>query len=269
MPTKARLRALLRRRTFGTRRKYRRSTRTFRRSRRSRFRTRGRLPKTSKRTFMSPKQVFPDRGNFKLGYSDVQGLQSSGTTSGFYSFSGNDPYSPDPAGASVGQPYMWDQLTPIYNIYRCYGSKISVTFYPYSATAGDEGADTVQGCVVVPVRTTVTNFTPSLYNPIDLDQLPYSRSKTLDITGTGNRSQTIKHFMSNAKLYGMTKLEANTDSEFEGILADNPSGSSPTKDWYWHVYAFPLDSTAVGRCFIRVRITYYISAYSRLLHLSS
>lgn len=240
-----------------------RSVRTTRRTRRKGLIPRGRGSKTTSRTFGGAGSIFSDKITTKLVYQDTQGLQTNGTgVPALYQYSGNSLYDPDQTGTGH-QPYWYTQIRNVYDKYKVWGSKISVTTYPYLDNPGTQPLGGVHGNIVVTIIPSdqLTSFVPGEVLDSDLQSIPYSRYKVIGMFTGNSKANTITHYMSTSKIYGYTKKQLGADiSLFESLF-----NASPTNEWYWHIYMNSLDGVSVVNALMKVRLTYYATFNNRVV----
>lgn len=193
----------------------------------------------------------PDAYMCKLRYSTV--VKMSGAFLSEVLYRGNGPYDPKHA-AGGGQPYGWDQISPLYTNYVCRGSKVFIRLNALATTAG---AGSCMATLNPQVETT---------GATDLNLLletGKTRSRLLNIS-TGRGAQgTISMYRSTRNVYGITKKQ-NADDDFSALV-----GTYPVNQWYWRFGVASLDGTTNVNVDAVVEITYYVKFYGRKLQNAS
>lgn len=173
-------------------------------------------------------------------------------------FRGNSLYDPD---FSLGghQPTGFDQYTAFYTNYLVFGAKISVTLL-------NSDDDTIN-VYVIPYK---GSLAPAWMGDANYDpkEQPYARggmfsARSINMNKT---AKTIKHYMSTKKMYTVKgELE---ESEFGALTGNTGTGSNPTNEWAWMIYAtcFGFNDGGVAipiHILGDVNITYYCKFYGR------
>lgn len=152
-----------------------------------------------------------DRYFARLNYSSLHALTytGAGATSPFQMYL-NGMFDPQ---VSIGghQPMGFDQLMVLYNKYRVYGCKWSVTFVSQDTTQHAE--------VLVRVRPNTT--TQTIYQ--DLCESAYTQKRVLGTEGSGQAVQVIKGYTSIAKIRGVAKQTVRAEDTYSGSATANPS----------------------------------------------
>lgn len=165
-----------------------------------------------------------------------------------YQFRGNSPYDPDYTGTG-GQPTGFDTYAALYNMYRCYGSKISVTFMGIASLGA--AANVNVALEARPTNTLPADMTDAIGNP-------YVKYRTVNYNT--NSPTTLKMFMSTAKIDGLPKVAVKTADDYTAAVNTNP-----TAQWYWNVLMQPIVAATSTNVYAIVRITYYCEFYGRQL----
>lgn len=79
-----------------------------------------------------------------------------------------------------------------------------------------------------------------------------------NMMGIANRyGSQLRHSATVYNVCGLNKAESMEEDYGASISA------SPTRQWYWTVFAQSSDSSSVVNCFVRVRVVYYLQFYDR------
>lgn len=232
---------------YGSKRRYRNRPRRYASKVRSVGKKRS-YPMVKARRYTVPKTIalrgkwenpLRQRGLFKLRYADTDFDMSTTAGASYrttYAFAGNGLYDPDTTGVGV-QPYGYDQITTLFNIYRVYASQIKVRFFCEEATPK----------LVVTVFPAIS--TPTYLDPSDLRVMPLARQHVISNQEGINRGNFLKQYCSTYTLL----RESSKDRDAQGATSSNP-----TAIWYWCVVADTSDTTGEITCSMDVQITYYV-----------
>jgi hypothetical protein len=161
-------------------------------------------------------------------------------------FSMNSLFDPDFTGTGA-QPEFFDQLSTLYNRYRCYGSAIKVSLIPFSA--GTQ-INTPVGVILVP---TAQSLASSSYE--DAAGLPRAQNKI----STGNmdyKNQTLVASHSVSEILGVKDVEGS--DRLQALVT-----ASPSEQCLWGIVARTIDGITVSDLAISVRITYDVEFFDR------
>lgn len=205
-------------------------------------------------TFVGPRGPVKDKTVLKLRYSDTYSVLSGVGNLSLYTYRGNSCFDPDFTGIG-SQPYGWDQWTPLYQRYRVIGSQMRVKAMSYASDS--TAATATEGCAQVYL---VPNLSSSGLAPLfagnlfDIANMPYAKQLLV----VPNKQCVTKAYMPTGKLWGYTKNQIKSMSEFESSTASNPS-----REWFWQLYVGGIDLQAVN-VYVNVEITYYVEMYQRV-----
>lgn len=236
----------MRRRSYKTRRPFRRLRRIFRRRRYGRRRN----TRASRIRTRSVGFLLPDRLKVKLRWQATETLTFDDQGLVVTNYLGNGPYDPDGDGSFTHQPTGWDQYCALYKEYYCSGSSMKVTAINNSGDAVDGGNIFGVYPAIDPINTTdMLTIAPVGY--------PYCTEKFLNILNGPGGLVTIKKYMPCKKIYGK---RTSTDPTFFGTAGSQALGTNPTALWWWNFYASARQgSEAEGKSItLRITITYYI-----------
>lgn len=209
--------------------------------------TRARIPKPNTTVFRSP-NVIPDVLVGKFPYSQTKSMLTS--TSPVSVTFRNSMFDPDYTGAGH-QPFMRDQIAPLYTKYLCYGFRYEITFTNTSPT--------------VPVIYVVAPFNHS-GSPSTIDlarEKPYSRSGILTTTSSKG-TVTLRGFFSAPRALGVSKKVFGSEKNYWANV-----GSNPTQEAYLTLSAIAVDSTSSVTVYATVRLQLYTKFFDREIVSSS
>jgi len=158
-------------------------------------------------------------------------------------FRGNDLFDPNYTGTGH-QPYLSDQLGPLYQNFTVYASKIKIS-------AGTDGV--VDGRVLVrPTNSsaTIANF-----------DLSVERPDTKSCSFTPERRCNINHYSTSKKILGVSDID---DLEYAGRNNTTGPATSPNQIWYWAVSTIGADGSSIVAV-LNISITYYVKYWKRTL----
>lgn len=211
-----------------------------RRSYRKYSRRRASARTTSVRSRTSP---IPDRFFTKLKYCHIGTLTTAGTPVA-HIFKMNSLYDPDHTQIVNHQPFGRDQLATLYNHYRVYGCKYSITITNLSSAYAMDVA-------------VVLKDTNALSTDMQtIAEKPYVQFRTLGMSGSSSGTTVIKGYCNNPKIMGVSKERFRVDDVYTAT-----SGNNPTKIPYLHVYAH---GQAGLQCKITVHLQYLSCFYERV-----
>jgi len=219
--------------------KYGRKKRTYKRRPMRKF-GRRRGPRTN--AVVSRSSPLPDRFFTKLRYSDAYTI----TYAGFqvpvqYLFRVNSIYDPNETG-SGHQPLGHDEFLQLYNRYRVYGCKYTITFSNTSTTDYSEAS-----VLLRPNNTALTNQQTIRENNYCMHKI------TLAPEGSGRSTATVRGYASVAKLRGVSKRAVATENDYGALMGTNPV-LIPTLQIY-HINATSLGSGSP--LYFRIDLEYF------------
>lgn len=220
--------------------------------RRARGRTRRRAfrrkrDRASKLVIRSPFGI-SDTAFVRLSYQDVGQIALSGGTNNAVDYYGNSCAQPVVANSAKLVSYF-NEWSNFYKQAIVYSSKIEVTVVDLSGS-------TASGwfIAVVPINSTFT--------PLSIaSAMVQPRSKYMFVQEGSGRPSKIKHYMSTAQVWGVSKRRVTDDPEFSHLMATT---SIPTSAWFWNVFISPGVATGFSAFgILSVRLTYYIKLWDR------
>lgn len=175
------------------------------------------------------------------------------TTSGAtqnYQFSCNGLYDPNITG-SGHQPYLFDQMSLIYNSYTCIGAKATFTISPSTGSPSNASV-----ALWINDDTTVN---PTLYGLME-----QSSSKYRIMPANRHEVQKLSTKWSAKKTHGAGVMANN---EIKGV-SGSTSGSNPTEQSYFVLSVFPQDLSSTITFNVQVMIE-YIAVWTELRDIGS
>jgi hypothetical protein len=202
------------------------------------------------RALLSPQRgptPFPDRMRAVLTYSQQYTLMLSNSASvARQQFSMNSLFDPDFTGTGA-QPEFFDQLSALYNRYRCYGSAIKVTLIPFNA------GSQINVPVAVVLVPTALSLASSSYE--DAAGLPRAQNRI----STGNmdyKNQTLVASHSISEILGVKDVEGA--DRLQALIT-----ASPAEQALWAIVARTVDGVTATSLAVSVRITYDVEFFDR------
>jgi hypothetical protein len=199
---------------------------------------------------------FPDRARVKLVYPDNIALSSS-TTPGAYVYRGNGPFDPDQTGTGMQPPY-YDDWTFVYNRYRVWGAKLTLSLQSPSATT--------QGRFVLGARRSSTTPTssPTL---LGFAAMEYTKSGLVGPNGLSGLDTNPR-----AGLGTSVQLSVSTP-QFKGVTVQGFIGredlasvynTTPADPWYFVISCINLDSSSTTVYRGTICIEYDVEFFDRV-----
>lgn len=174
----------------------------------------------------------------KLRYSAIVTHSNGVADAGLYQFRLNSVFDPDYTSAGSQPPYF-DRMALIYGAYRVLACKYQVRSTYNSGTN--------QVVVVWPqsVATSVTSLQSALCQTTARCNVatPY----------TDPNANKIKGYLPMAKVFGVERLEIETDSDYGALTSTNPN-----KVAYLNLYSGNQTGTSTSDCQSLVELTYYV-----------
>lgn len=233
----------------GYKRSYRKMSRTSR-SKGRRAGTRKRVRYNRRTSRKNRPQITIQRGQLsadqtlvKLGYSTVVAV-TTGVTLGSYAFRGASLFDPDFTGAGH-QPRGFDQYAALYGRYTVYASSIHVTF-------STPGSDPIN-VVVLPRN----NFAVSPNTYAANAEVKYAKTRMLTNFGAG--AARITHYMSSARMDGVSPATISANQTYSADV-----GQNPVKQWFWIIGAQAPDGSTAVLVHLTVKVTYYCRFFDRI-----
>lgn len=181
----------------------------------------------------------------------------------FFKFRGNGAADPTD-GASSLQPYYWDQVSPQYLRYICYGSKIRLTISPR-----DEISDEPLDFVLIPAIFSASIDTFTSVDVRAIREHPGRIIRSLQFPTAGGRSVVITKYHSTRY---MMSAPPQAVSEPNGVYSAATPTAVPASQWKWNLFALNATDNLTGltqSVIVRVEITYYVKFVQRILFGSS
>lgn len=194
----------------------------------------------------SPNAIVADKFVTKLNFGWKQEYNSISANASFGAdFRGNGPR--DPVVALGGTSCNgFARLSGLYNRYRCYGSKITVTLMSTSNRPIE--------CVILCDPTLGTISSPIPYEVKELPNTNFWFSQN----ETNVASKTRSMYMSTAKATSETKQAISTSSIYQASVT-----ADPADQWYWRVLFKNSDTTITTTAIMYVKIVYYVEFFER------
>lgn len=216
-----------------------RFTRRKRKTKPKRRRYRGKRQKSNMLINRGP-SVVPDRYRTKLVYTLKTQANSSNLVQTVVR--GNSVFDPEWA-VGGNQPTGFDQLSTLYGRYIVHGCQIKVRAVNLGAGVGK----------IVVFPTTAT----SINNIREAIQAPYSKTRMLAPTGSGQSMTYISSYSSTKSIRGITG--PLVDDELEALTTANPP-----KEWYWIVAGSHFDEASIIDQDWEITVVYYVDFFKRL-----
>jgi len=164
----------------------------------------------------------------------------STTTAAGVLFRMNSLHDPDYTNAGH-QPYQWDQLSPMYNIYTVYGLKYELTFFD----------PTEDGCVCgVGFYTDANTGDTPIGKEIDVLH-ERKLCQTVPLSNTGSQRYTFSGYIPINEMWGLTKEQLMANVYFQASPGANPGSVA-------YMAPFALNPRAVTTTLqVTGRLTYY------------
>lgn len=180
-----------------------------------------------------PVAPVPNKMLVKLRYADsVEINPGSLGAIAYHTMRANDLYDPDFTGTGH-QPKGFDQWTAFYDHFTVLGSKIRVTF-----TSMDDTPST--GTVACGIYLDDNSTPPN--NVIDFMEERKNTYMTLGSADSGNSSKVMTRKFSSKKFFGVKNIVGQ--SLYRGQMGNFGTGSSPTEQAYWQIWATGLNATS-------------------------
>lgn len=143
------------------------------------------------------------------------------------------------------QPKGFDQWSAFYNRYICYG--VGYTFHFANRSTAEQAQ-----CFVLSRPNTTT---PTLLE--DILESPYVKTTIAGVEGNGLR--TIKGYVSNPKVLGVTKEKFRTDDRYAALTTANPANVGPI------LTAGFTAMDVANACFLQIRcdLVMYVCFFDR------
>lgn len=196
---------------------------------------------------VSKTAAIPDMFMTRLKYTDSGAIVYGGLgTPALHSWNMNNIFDPNRTGTGH-QPLGHDQLGLLYNRYRVYGFKYTVTFTNRSTTEHVEVAILTRPNTATINDQSVVRESPSCVY-----------KATLGVEGSGQAIRSFTGYVSIAKIRGVTKKAVQIENDY-GAIFGTPPAIEPTLQ----VYAFnPITTTGVTIDH-RVDFEIYTTLYDR------
>lgn len=192
--------------------------------------------------------AYPESCIVTLPYVETVQVTTTSGVGGFYVFSGNSLFDPNITGTGH-QPFAFDTWSELFGRYCVYGSAIEVQVTPQATASVDNY--TVKYCV------NPFTFTTGL-SSVGVDaqsEFPHAKSKYCTVYQQ-NSSDNLKHYMSTAKVFGVSNNIVESDDLYSGTTS-----SSPSNQWGWWITLNDSLENGSFSYWIRVKIRYYAKMY--------
>lgn len=194
---------------------------------------------------------FKPRLNVKLTFASSHTLTCSTDYDGFgtpQTFMLNSLYDPDVTGTGH-QPYLFDQLTPLYSRYKVNGCLVE-------AMCNDPSAESliVGAALLNPDN---LGFSLSSYNHSQVLEFPQTMSKF--ISNTGSQTVVFRGYIPINQALNWTKTQFRSDND--GTTA--AVGSNPGTKCYLQFAVANMRSSGAPTVMLRLKLTYYATFYDR------
>lgn len=189
----------------------------------------------------------PDRMFTRLKYSELMAVTYTGLAApAIYQFRAHSIFDPNLTGTGH-QPYGHDQYSALYNRYRVYGVKYSVTF-----TNQDAGKQFDIGFFKRP-----NNSAASVVET--LLEYPFCQHKMLGAESSGQAIRTISGYCSNPRVLGITRASHRNDDSNQALIGYNPTAAGPI------ISAFISNQNTAesGTVNLRWNLEYYVEFFDR------
>lgn len=178
---------------------------------------------------------FPNSIVTKLRYSQYVASTSTAGARGINVFSANGCFDPYITGGGH-QPMYWDNYVNIYDQYVVLGSKIVVTYCPYTASFAQ-----LVGIVGDDDSTITTN----------IEALLEQNNGVSSVLGPpGTPLVTLTQTYEPLRDFGV-------DAKDDGASSTS-TGADPTESWCYGVWSAAIDGSSTGSCYIKVEIEYTV-----------
>lgn len=198
--------------------------------------------------------IVPDRLHVKLRYSDIYTVTNTVGSVSYQRWRGNSVFDPDQTGAGT-QPSGFDQWSAFYQNYVVHGSALTVRVVNSDASSGSINKQDWYYGLCPTAFATGTEATVQ-----DWAEQPYAKVRFSGTYNLDAREQTIKSYMSSAKMFGVPPRSIVADVTYSALVTANPANQ-----WYWNFFMVPWDLASTTGGFAAVVMVYYVTFYGRVL----
>ncbi len=190
-----------------------------------------------------------DRLRTTVVYSQLVDISGTGAV-GTNVFAGNSLFDPDTTGVG-SQPAYHSQLGALYKRYRVFGSKMMLRAATTGGTSGAQNA-----ILAVTPGTDASDFA----NIEAMIANPYTKWRMHNISDRGG---PIVNYKSTSRVVGIQPASVGSSDVFTGLTGGTLVGSSPEREWFWHIGVQAADGSSTNTLHCVVDITYYCEYYER------
>lgn len=199
--------------------------------------------KYSKTQRMNIASAIPDKKTVVFRYMSNHRLDTAGSGNpAFFVYRGNSPHDPEYSSVLNHQPMFWDEISPQYQHYYCWKSRIVVKAVGQVADPRP-GASNATLFTLTPTRQSATSA-----NILATMERPKSKYRLLSPYGDSYRIENS----------AWTKNMLPPDNHNNIALV----GGNPADMWFWHISAEGVNQTEaiVDIC---VEVYYFVTFYER------
>lgn len=155
-----------------------------------------------------------------------------------------DPYQP------IGghQPYWWDQLAAVYDIYTVIGAKITVSFAPDISTNVNPG--------YFGVMASGESALPAFSSVAQLLEARGNRAGMAGALMTQSQPNSVSTSFSPKRWFGLKSLPSG--GAYSGYTGGLTTGTTPTKECYFNVWSASAGGNDPGQMNFKVVIEYIV-----------
>lgn len=203
------------------------------------------------------KRTLPDIMYTRFVYAEKQVLHIPDLNYRYqYMYRMNSLYDPNYSGGG-NQPFLRDQLlgtngnqSALYTRYKITHCKIETVWMPFNSNS------VPMYCYVIPMSSgQLATGIPNLFYQVA--ELPFCKKELLGTYSGGDSQKRIDHYMSIAKIDGVTKQQFDGDDD--QYAADG--GANPNTSPGWVIAFESADGSSTGAVYIDIKITYYGMIY--------
>lgn len=201
------------------------------------------------RTIPAALGAYPKAIRVCLPFTETAQLTTVAGVGCWYRWRGNSVYDPDLTGGGT-QPFGFDQWTNFYNYWVVTGSSFELT-----AVNTTNGITADQAClklVLVPTSSTAVSITSTALD--NAEEFPDARYRLLSSSAAyGMQENTIRHYMTTAKVEGVSPSTVMSSHFYQGTTSSDPSLS-----WLWNVGVNNMLENGSTTYTVHVKIRYYV-----------
>lgn len=201
---------------------------------------------------------FPKTYTCKLRYVDEVSLNPLVTGIDEVAFRANGAFDPyQPVGGH--QPYWWDQLSAVYDIYTVIGAKITVSFAPDTSTNVNPG--------YFGVMASGESALPAFSSVAQLLEARGNRAGMAGALMTQTQPNVVSTSFSPKRWFGLKSLPSG--GAYSGYTGGLTTGTTPTKECYFNVWSASAGSNDPGQMNFKVVIEYIVRFSDVITNLGS